>query len=80
MSTSSKWEEYAAFISFRQQFANAAASRVTDAVQQAREAGIPWSVIGEALGVSKQSAWERYGKAPATPVHPDDVPLPGMFS
>jgi len=31
------------------------------AVARAREAGVPWSMIGTALGVSRQAAHERYG-------------------
>ena len=32
------------------------------AVQQAREAGQTWQNIGEVLGVSRQAAFQRYGK------------------
>lgn len=32
------------------------------AVQQAREAGRTWQEIGEVLGVSRQAAFQRYGK------------------
>ena len=31
-----------------------------DAVRQAREAGIPWAVIGSAVGVSRHAAQERF--------------------
>jgi hypothetical protein len=30
-------------------------------VRVARQSGRSWSDIGTALGVSKQSAWERFG-------------------
>jgi hypothetical protein len=33
-------------------------------VQQAREAGQSWTAIGEALGVSRQAAWERFSSPP----------------
>lgn len=33
-----------------------------DAVRQARAAGDSWSVIGAALGTSRQAAHERFGK------------------
>lgn len=31
-----------------------------ESVQRARAAGHTWTQIGEALGVTKQTAWERY--------------------
>ncbi len=31
-----------------------------DAVCQAREAGVPWAIIGSAIGVSRQAAQERF--------------------
>ena len=33
-----------------------------ESVQRAREAGHSWTQIGEALGVTKQTAWERYSR------------------
>lgn len=33
-------------------------------VDQAREAGRTWTEIGEALGISRQAAWERFSTAP----------------
>lgn len=36
--------------------------KVNDLVVAARTEGISWQMIGEALGMSKQAAWERYGK------------------
>ena len=33
-------------------------------VQQAREAGQTWTEIGEALGVTRQAAWERFSHPP----------------
>jgi hypothetical protein len=32
-------------------------------VQAARDAGASWEQVGEALGVSRQSAWEYYSSA-----------------
>jgi len=32
------------------------------AVSQARQAGHTWTEIGEAMHMSKQSAWERFGR------------------
>jgi hypothetical protein len=32
------------------------------AVRDARDRGASWSQIGATLGVSKQTAWDRYGK------------------
>lgn len=33
-----------------------------DAVRHAREAGIPWAIIGTAVGVSRQAAQERFSR------------------
>ena len=33
---------------------------IRESVRRAREAGHSWTQIGEALGVTKQTAWERY--------------------
>ena len=33
-------------------------------VQRARDAGCSWSEVGEALGTSKQAAWERFSGEP----------------
>jgi hypothetical protein len=34
-----------------------------DQVRRARESGCSWTEIGEALGTSKQAAWERFNEA-----------------
>jgi len=31
-----------------------------EAVHRARDAGYSWAEVGEALGMTKQSAWERF--------------------
>ncbi|MDO0977823.1 DUF3887 domain-containing protein [Mycolicibacterium frederiksbergense] len=41
---------------------NAAQALMAAAVQQARERGRTWQEIGEVLGVSRQAAFQRYGK------------------
>lgn len=41
--------------------------RVTSAVQAARGAGVTWTEIGAALGVSHQAAIKRYGSSVETP-------------
>lgn len=33
-------------------------------VQEARGAGRSWAEIGDSLGISKQSAWERFSASP----------------
>jgi hypothetical protein len=40
-----------------------AEGKVVEAVKAAREAGFSWSAIGMMLGVSKQTAQHRFGKA-----------------
>ncbi|WP_460831851.1 hypothetical protein [Nocardioides hungaricus] len=40
----------------------AAESELRDAVAAAREAGDSWTVIGAALGTTKQNAYQRFGK------------------
>lgn len=47
-------------------------------VQQARHNGATWQVVGDALGVSRQAAFQRYGK-PIDPRtgEPMPIPLPG---
>lgn len=40
---------------------NALEREIAVCVSAARAAGVPWSRIGEALGVSKQAAQQRYG-------------------
>jgi hypothetical protein len=37
---------------------------VKDAVRAARRQRMSWTEIGEALGVTRQSAWERYSDEP----------------
>lgn len=37
-------------------------SFLADWVQLARERGLSWTEIGQALGVSRQAAWERFTK------------------
>jgi uncharacterized protein with PIN domain len=36
--------------------------KISRLVAAAREMGVSWQSIGSVLGVSKQAAWERYGK------------------
>ena len=65
-------------VSAAEQIRYGAEALMTAAVQQAREAGRTWQEIGQALGVSRQAAFQRYGK----PIDPrngevmDTTPLP----
>lgn len=43
---------------------------ITLLVSRMRERGCPWSVIGEALGITKQAAQQRYGADPERPATP----------
>ena len=59
----------------------AAADDVVRAVvQQARQRGATWQVIGDALGVSRQAAFQRYGKPidPRTGEPMNTTPIPGV--
>lgn len=59
----------------------AAADDVVRAVvQQARQNGATWQVIGDALGVSRQAAFQRYGKPtdPRTGEPMNTTPLSGV--
>ncbi|GAB3444635.1 hypothetical protein GCM10027570_14130 [Streptomonospora sediminis] len=59
----------------------AAADDVVRAVvQQARQDGATWQVIGDALGVSRQAAFQRYGKPidPRTGEPMNTAPLSGV--
>jgi hypothetical protein len=42
-------------------------ARITALVADGREYGITWHQLGRVLGVSKQAAWERFGR---TDLHP----------
>lgn len=44
--------------------------RLRDAVSSARAVGLSWDLIGGALGVSRQAAWERF----ATGTDAEDAP------
>lgn len=47
----------------------------TKTVQAAREAGQSWQTIGDALGISKQAAQQRYGAKPAPKPDPGQLTL-----
>jgi hypothetical protein len=40
---------------------------LSDRVQELRERGVAWSRIGAALGITRQSAWERFSRAARGP-------------
>ena len=44
------------------QIRDALEREIRTATYVARKAGLSWSAIGEALGVSKQAAQQRYGR------------------
>ncbi|OHU51478.1 hypothetical protein BKG82_23055 [Mycobacteroides chelonae] len=45
-----------------------ASGELDAAVSAAREAGDTWAVIGVALGVSRQAAYQRFGRSEASPL------------
>ncbi|MDR3069852.1 MAG: DUF3887 domain-containing protein [Propionibacteriaceae bacterium] len=51
---------------------------IVAAIQRARQAGASWKEIGDALGVSRQAAFQRYGKPidPRTGEPMNTTPLP----
>jgi hypothetical protein len=55
-----------------------ATALVVAAVEQAREAGATWHEVGEALGVTRQAAFQRFGRPidPRTGETMNTVPLP----
>ncbi|MEO8907814.1 MAG: DUF3887 domain-containing protein [Microbacteriaceae bacterium] len=55
-----------------------AALLVTAAVERAREAGCTWQDVGDVLGVSRQAAFQRFGKPidPRTGEAMNTAPLP----
>ncbi|WP_382304428.1 DUF3887 domain-containing protein [Herbiconiux sp. UC225_62] len=55
-------DEPAGAIRYALQIQAAADDVVRAVVQQARERGVTWQTIGDALGVSRQAAFQRYGK------------------
>lgn len=52
--------EYA--LSIAQAQCDAKQAEIRTLVRMARNENVPWSVIGRALGMSKQAAQQRYGK------------------
>lgn len=58
---------------------SAADDVVRAVVHEARQAGATWQVIGDALGVSRQAAFQRYGRPidPRTGEPMNTTPLPG---
>jgi hypothetical protein len=52
---------------------------VRAAVQQARQHGVTWQAVGDVLGVSRQAAFQRYGRPidPRTGEPMNTTPIPG---
>ena len=42
--------------------------KIESLVAASREVGVTWARIGQILGVSKQAAWERFGKTDPDPI------------
>lgn len=43
-------------------------TRIASLVAAGREYGITWQQLGRVLGMSKQAAWERFGKTDPHPI------------
>lgn len=41
-----------------------ARAHLQQVVDQARADGVTWAEVGEALGISRQAAWERFAAVP----------------
>lgn len=59
----SDWGEFTAALRRSARRVRSLEADILFSVSAARAAGVPWSVIGEALGVTKQAAQQRYGKS-----------------
>lgn len=72
-------DDWAASIGRAVSIQAAADDVVRAVVHQARQHGATWQVIGDALGVSRQAAFQRFGKPidPRTGEPMNTTPLPG---
>lgn len=73
-------DDWAASIGRAVNIQSAADDVVRSVVRQARQNGATWQVVGDALGVSRQAAFQRYGKPidPRTGEPMNTTPLPGV--
>jgi hypothetical protein len=55
-------EQFRRIIAARKQI-DAAEQELRDAVKAARDAGDSWTVIGAALGTTRQNAFQRFGRS-----------------
>jgi DNA-binding Lrp family transcriptional regulator len=55
-------EAHAIDVKVRAEILEAAEKQLNMAVARARGAGVSWERIGEAVGISRQAATERFGK------------------
>jgi len=58
---SAQWDDYQRAITEADQRIESHKAGLALLIAQARFAGVPWSVIGGALGISKQAAQQRFG-------------------
>lgn len=54
----------------QQERINEMQSYIAPLVRQARATGASWSAIGEALGISKQAAWDQFKRYEVTVKRP----------
>lgn len=57
------WSEFTASLARTARRLRSLERDIEFSVSAARAAGVPWSVIGEALGVTRQAAQQRYGRS-----------------
>ena len=56
--------------------ATALEKAMTETVAAARDAGQSWTAIGDALGVTKQTAWERFSDGMRHPITGEKIDPP----
>lgn len=70
-------EAYAELVALTAQARDEADALLQEAVAGARAAGLTWDAVGQALGMTKQAAQQRFGRAEPAPAGRTPDGLPG---